>query len=521
MTIWNELIKNALLGTEKLPLQEAILPDSIRNILDKTDKQDPEGLLLKAASLTWTYTQAGQSPMQFVLPDIAPSPDETQDFLSNDAISVLKKLITAEHFNPYLFELFLDKCIENQWVLPENTLVSVLNISNKSLQSKIRKVLGKRGEWLTQFNETWQWSAPQNNDFLIWQEGKPTERKEAFARLRKQQPNEALELLVTSWEQESAKDRKDFVNLLAINLSNADEGFLNTASEALTQSKSSQKPVTIEILQAINLLRLKIHKSSFGMQVFEQISSYIRQKKGLLGFGTSLKLDLPQNEDTFWNGSMLNLSFGFDKLSSIKGVSDAEYWFSEFVRQLHPHYWIDYFGGDFKKVLSFFSSADGMTKKDKSLFLYPFSEAMHLAETPLVEIFFEVMNQQIKEVKWNHLIKRIPRENQEFIIKKHLVLDIQSLKNYLLEDTIYEWRDDFSRYVVKQLAQEMQTNSYYGLSDKDFIHRLSRKLFPKMEDILLDAGKIITQEWQRNYWENTFVAYLLIQLQLKEEINKI
>ena len=146
---------------------------------------------------------------------------------------------------------------------------------------------------------------------------------------------------------------------------------------------------------------------------------------------------------------------------------------------------------------------------------------MHLAETPLAEIFFEVMNQQIKEVKWNHLIKRIPREKQEYIIKKHLVLDIQSLRNYLLEDTNYEWQPDFSGYVVKQLAQEMQTNSYYGLSDKDFIHRLSRKLFPKMEDILFDASKIITQEWQRNYWENTFVAYLLTQLQLKEEINKI
>ena len=68
---WNELVKMALLGTEKLPLQTAVLPTKIREIVEKSPENDRETAFLKAAALTWLYEKAGQKPDHTPLPDIA------------------------------------------------------------------------------------------------------------------------------------------------------------------------------------------------------------------------------------------------------------------------------------------------------------------------------------------------------------------------------------------------------------------------------------------------------------------
>ena len=519
--MWNELIKTALLGTEKLPLQESIMPQAIKNILDKTANDDAEGKFLKATALVWTYTQAGQSPMQVILPEIAPAPTETQQFLSQEANIILKTLLNTDNFNPYLFEFFLDKCLENQWVIPENKLVEVLSMTDKNLQTKTKQVIGKRGLWLSQFNQAWQWLDAENiSENEIWEEGKSSERRTFFANLRAKNPQKAIEILEASWQQASAKDRKDFINLLESNLSNADEPFLNAVADELAQSKTP-KPVTLETLQAINLLRLKIPNSIFGQQIFDKIATYIQQKKGILGIGASLKLALPKDEDSFWNGTQMNQNFGFDKLSSAKGVSDAEYWFGELLRHLNPSFWINYFGGDIPKALSFLLSADGMTKQNKSLYIYQFSEALQWADTPIIQLFFREAKDQIKDTRWKNLVKRLPITQQENIIQKYISVDFQTLNANLLENTQEEWSQEFSRFIIKALVAEMQKSSYYGFSDKDFINRLSCKLSLKIKSEISEAGKQMNQEWQRNYWENTFAENLLKQLNLKEEINKI
>lgn len=520
MSYWNNLKKSALLGTEKMPLQAESLPPIIKEKLDKTNKNDHEGYLLKAAAMVMIYEKAGQSPDNVTLPEFAPAEEETQDFCSNEAIFALKTTTQSDNFNVYLFDYFIDKCIEKNWVLPENQLVEVLNKTNTKTLPKVHKILGARGKWLTQFNEAWQIQDKAVDQKTIWEEGKPSERKTLFARLRAEAPNEALDLLKQSWEQESANDRKDFINQLVTNISITDEEFLTEKYEELSTSKSNQKPITVEIIRNINLLRLMIHNSSFGQEVFQKISTYIEQKKGFLGLGNSTKLNLPKNEDDFWNGNAMHQLFGFDKLSSAKGISDAQYWFGELVRHLHPQYWSDFFENDYKKIIVFFKDANGSKQKDKTSFLYQFSHAMQMADSIQIISFFDALTADAKDINWIDLVQKLPAQTKEKIIIQHVNLDFHSLKE-LMKTSTEDWSDNFSHTVMKALISEMERNNYYALSEKDFVNRLGRNLSLKAKNNIIDYGKSLSQDWQRNYWQSTFSESILKQLDLKEEISKI
>ncbi len=520
MTYWNNLKKSALLGTEKMPLQAELLPQAVRAILDKTNINDREGYLLKAAAMVMIYEKSGQSPDNITLPEIAPANVENNTFCSNKAVFVLKSIVQSENFNPYLFDYFLDKCIERNWVLPESLLVEVLNKTNKKDFSKVYQVLGVRGKWLTQFNESWQIPDTATDQKMIWEEGKPAERKTLFANLREASPVEALDLLKRSWEQESANDRKDFINLLATNISIADEEFLNEKYDELSTSKSNQKPITVEMLRNINMLRLMIYGSTFGQEIFQKISSYIEQKKGFLGLGSSTKINLPKTEDDFWNGNAMHQLFGFDKLSSTKGISDAQYWFGELARYIHPQYWLDFFDNDFKKIIVFFKDAEGSNQKSKIPFLYQFSHAMQVADNTLIEAFFTALPADTNDINWVNLVQKLPTQTKERVIVKHVNLDFSSLKE-LMKTSTESWSENLSHLALKALVDEMGRNNYYALSEKDFVNRLGRNLSLKIKDNIADYGKNLTQDWQRNYWQSTFSESILRQLDIKEEISNI
>lgn len=520
MSYWNNLKKSALLGTEKMPLQAELLPPSIREILDKTNKNDQEGYFLKAAIMVMAYEKAGQSPENVILPEFRPAEQETQDFCSNEAVFVLKTIIQAENFNVFLFDKFLDKCIERKWVLPENILVEVFNKTPAKNLAKVHEIIGTRGRWLTQFNESWQMQEKVLDPKTIWEEGKPSERKALFVKLRAESPSEALELLKQSWEQESANDRKEFINQLVTNISIADEDFLNEKYEELSASKANQKPVTLEILRSINLLRVMIHGSKLGQMIFQKLTFYIEQKKGFLGIGNSTKIEFPKNEDDFWNGNNMNQLFGFDKLSSAKGISDAQYWFGELVRYLHPQYWLDFFNNDIKRTIAFFKDTKTDKQKDQTTFLFQFSHAMQLATSTQIADFFDELSSDAKSTNWIDLIQKLPTQTKEKIIIQNISLDFHSVKE-LMKIQNEDWSDNFSHLVMKALVSEVQKNNPYVLSEKDFVNRLSSNLSLKIKDNILNFANSFTHDWQKNYWQQTFSENLLRQLDIKEAISKI
>lgn len=522
MTHWNILKKTALLGTEKMPLAIETLPFSVQKAIENIDKSDPEGLFLKASAMLFAYSKAGQSAAKVTLPEFSLMADETQRVCANDVKMLWKKVLDNEPFNVYLYEYLIDKCIDNQLIVSDDLLVDVLSKSTKKLLPKVHQVVGVRGKWLSQFNEAWQLKVLEEKQ-SVWEEGKPTERKEFFSRLRTENPEEALALLWQSWENESAKDRKDLLALLAINIATTDESFLNEKHQELTASKANQKPVTLETIQLINELRLMIKNSAFGQTVFEELKNCIEKKKGILnaiGLGGSYQLNLPKQETNFWNGNYMNQTFGFDKISSQKGVSETEYWLGELLRIVHPNYWIEFFEGDVKRMISFFADAENVRKKDKPAYVYSLSQAMQMADSEQIKIFLE--NTTKSEIKWVELLNRLDNATQEQFLMQYFELNLASIKTLIANDIQNNWSLVFSRLVVQTLFKEMQGSNYYYLfSDKDFINRLARKLAVKTKDMVLPLEKELQQDWQKNYWVSHFAEPIIKQLEIKEEIEKI
>lgn len=517
---WELLKKTALLGTERHPLATQALPASIQEILAKSNKNDAEGYFLKAAALLYNYNRAGQNPSKITLPNLALEDTETSNFCPPKTVALWKKVLDLSPANPYLLELLLQNCHQKNWVLTDDLLVNALSNTPKQLLPRLHLLLGVRGKWLAQFNEAWQ-ITDVSMSITQWEEGKSTERKTFLSELRRQNPAEALSLLAQAWPNESAKDRKSLLSTLKVGLSANDEPFLEQIHEELTKNLTTLKPVTLETIHLINELRLSIQGSRFGKEVAEQIAKCITKKKGLLsaiGFSSAnYQLQLPDSEVDFWNGNEMNQRFGFDKLSSQKGVSDAEYWLQSLLRWLHPSHLITFFEGNLSRLVEFFVNTQS---KNSAAYLYAFSEAMAYAPPDEIKTFLKVTAHL--EVKKTDLLQRLSWPDQEELLLNHFQLSFALVKAITTEDPPQNWSLQFSKKALISLVKELDgSNYYYVFSDRNFLNQLGRKLHVSSKNLLYSLQNELSQDWQRNYW-NTHVADILFkQLEIKEEIEQI
>src|SRR5215468_4201803 len=71
MSLWNEIINTALIGSERKPLSLDPAAGALGDLLAQLDQNDREGALLGAAALVSLYERAGTLPMK----DARPSPE--------------------------------------------------------------------------------------------------------------------------------------------------------------------------------------------------------------------------------------------------------------------------------------------------------------------------------------------------------------------------------------------------------------------------------------------------------------
>lgn len=278
MDAWKQLVNTALLGTDKLPLSTEALPPRIQEKLINADKTDPEGYFMKAATLMLAYQKAGEEVDASVMPAIVPAEEETLPYCSPNALVVLKKLLSQQNQHLSLISFWAETCIANNWIVPPDMLVAVLDLGadkkNRFIRDKIRKIIGKRGEWMVQFNGNWQYALPLYEDKL-WQEGRIAERREAFAIIRHLEPSKAFEWLKAAWAEETAKDRKDFLLMFEKNISLSEEDFLQEVKAALMADKNLEKAINKEILGIVEMLLQRIEKLKQKNQTVAEKSVFL------------------------------------------------------------------------------------------------------------------------------------------------------------------------------------------------------------------------------------------------------
>jgi hypothetical protein len=190
----------------------------------------------------------------------------------------------AGQFQDCIREFLEATCSSGRLVAPE-LLPDLLEKAREdtSLCSLVGQVIGHRGQWLAAKNPMWcdLIAAP---DEAVWETGKSGERTALLLHLRATDPGKAVELLRSTWSQESARDRPVFLNLLVTGLSSDDEPFLE---EALSDSR-------IEVRRAATSLLARLPKSRLTLEAGSILFSGVDLKTRMLGKN---KLDVEISDD--------------------------------------------------------------------------------------------------------------------------------------------------------------------------------------------------------------------------------
>lgn len=489
MEHWQHIINTSMIGTDKKNISKDELPAALlepANIIFENEASGKEEKFLQIASLLFSFRQSGVTPLKKEQAAISTAATEEKPYCSNQALQVLKDILSEESMP--LLKFWLQHCDgKNQIIQPDMTAaIMEIAAAQQSLQPLTARCCGKRGEWLSQFNPAWNFSASQSSEEL-WQTGTPEQRRTVLRETRTDNPATAREWVQQVWPQEDAVTKNAFLEILETNISHADIPFL----ENITADKSKKvRETALHLLKQIPAAPVVLQYQ----QILEQ-AVYLKKEKALLGLTskTTLHFNLPGSIDEAVFKS------GIEKLSSNKELTDEAFIISQLIKAVPPSFWekqlqltpeeiIQLFQKDTtgKKMLpSFFVAARQFRDGKWARILVQHSDLFSIDIIPLLPIqqqdlysakFFEQYPGEIiqyataREVEWNtelalqvlrHTAKNMHQYNRSFY-NQHIYL-IPGTAALLLEkispqeDYLKSTWSNTSDYILKLLSLKSQT----------------------------------------------------------------
>jgi hypothetical protein len=512
---WNDLVTTALLGTDKQMFDESLLPESIRAVVQKTDKKDKEALFYTTAALAHQYYKAGSLPQKIDLLAPAPCEPESQPYVSTAAITLLRKILEQEKDNQELLDAWLSGCIRKGWVVVPDRLVELLDIGlnskHKYLQPKIKAVAGKRGQWLVQFYSEWKYL--QDPDYLLlWEDGSTAERKTALQALRQSNPAQARELLAKSWAQESAKTRLELLPVLEIHLNPDDETFLTQVLEEIQVVRQKKPDAQNDLLAVVVDFLLRLPDSQLSLEVWELMKAMyqgqlIKEKKVMA----------PTQETTFFNVANLYTRLGIWQKNTIDNWSELTVTVSRLLfRYIPPSRWESHSNLSKEDFLLFLDQGAG--------FLESFLQAIALhketswaMECIRLEEENQVNTHTIQQ-GFDLLLPLLePAQREAFFMKKiKWRKSTSEVWNALLSHSSHFWSLEFSKYVVSELGEESNSTRIFSL-----LARMSNFLHPDIckEDLVALLPSTV-QPWVKSQFERMVIYPLKELMALRLEMQQ-
>jgi hypothetical protein len=228
MSLWTEIINTALIGCERKPLSLDGAAGKLGGLLAQLDQNDREGSLLGAAALVSLHERAGTLPLKdaLSLPE-ACDPDDAPRCSERAAVH-LAMMLRGE-FQELLPE-WLAKVAASEQRAPEELGPQLLELgqAKPEFYEFITPVLGRRGKWLAVHNPDWRYAVSCDEE-TFWDNNKLAHKREFIKLMRKQDPARARALLSKVWEQETPKDRAEYLSFFTHGLSSDDEPLLERA----------------------------------------------------------------------------------------------------------------------------------------------------------------------------------------------------------------------------------------------------------------------------------------------------
>ncbi|MFT3705471.1 MAG: DUF5691 domain-containing protein [Agriterribacter sp.] len=490
MQFWDEMVKNAMIGTDKKQPGSTLLPQVLAkqaDIIQQNASLDKEEQFLQLAAVAFNYRQSGSMPVIKAGIDLEAAPAEEKKYCTTETIQHLKNILSEESMP--LLQLWLEHCAaKEQIVLPTvvPTLLSI-GVRQKKMQELIHSCCGKRGEWLAKFNAEWnflQGDLPEQ----VWQTGTMEMRKHIFKETRKGDPALALKWLQQTWKEEDANAKAAFLELMHTGISEADLSFL--------ESLSAEKGKKVKD-EAMRLMR-SIPSSPIVLRYQQSLEQMVQLKKekALLGLvnKTALQFEMvPLDEEIYKSG--------IEKLSSTKEFTDNEYTWFQLIESVPPSFWEKHLQCKPEQVIDYFQK-DEVGKK-----MMP---AIVKATVKFRDTQFAVYLMQYSAVFYIDILPLLPIQQQEYYSIKFFADYPDSILQYALH-----YKKEWSLELAKLIFGHASKNPYQ-YSKSFFSTHI--QLIPA--SVILELEKFApAEDYYKTMWLNT-CEYIAKLLELKQQTIK-
>ncbi|MFN7928964.1 MAG: DUF5691 domain-containing protein [Blastocatellia bacterium] len=333
--MWQDILKTALVGTERTALTLPPRNDAVGELLAKLDVNARESALLSAAATIALYERAGQLPVTNQQP--LPAPAETDDApcCSDRAAHHLSLLLSNDDYREMQREWFTTLAQAGKRV-PESWLVVLLKLgkTDSFLRESIVQVIGKRGAWVAQQNPDWNYVLGELDE-AVWETGAAPMRLALLKKLRATDPTHARELVALTWAQETPEERAAFVAAFADSLSLADEAFLEAALDDRRK----------EVRQAAAALLARLPVSAYVQRMIARVKPLLTFRRKFIG-KDKIEIALPTECDKAMKRD------GIEPKPSYANVGEKAWWLQQMLSLVPPDIWVSASGWTIDELLN-------------------------------------------------------------------------------------------------------------------------------------------------------------------------
>jgi len=509
MAIKDDLVTGALLGTEHQALPEISVGGQLGELIARLSAQVPqlsrERLLLQLASLLALYQRAGK-----VLPvndgdELSICEELKLPSVSAKSSRHLKSILQD---NESLLAEWLAAVARAKKRVSEECLPELLEYCLKQtrLQELVSQVADSRGRWLARYNPDWNYLLARTGPALdldnarqLWETGNVGDRCRLLASLRVTDAALARELVMSTWAEDPADQRVEFLDAFSTGLSIEDEDFLE--KKALDDKRK-------EVRQRAVALLARIPGSGLSERMKERLFSCL-VIKGM--FGKNLEVSLPEACDK----SMARDGINPKQFDSRMGEKAG--WLCQMVGLVNPSVWRERFSCSPSELIQM------AAKTEWSLpLLIGWVEAARLHRD---ETWVSVLVLQTDTAAAESLVQILPPDRREEVVAEYLrkndswqaftgaKYDHRLLS--MFQALSHTWSEQFSRLIVKSVDQLLSRDKQAVL-----FGAVTSRIATSLTPLLVDE---VAASWQRfineNHASKSLLESALSTLSLRKEMH--
>lgn len=436
---WQELIKIALIGTNRTPISPNL--SKALDQLGVDTKQEATAAVLEGAALYSLMQKAGGLQRTWPHPLTKLAPKEHAATCSTTSTHHLSLILNGTFENA--LPEFVEKMVDHRKRIPPELLPDLLErcLTEPILWKSIREVMGLRGSWLLEQNAKWK-DLNFRADTTQWEFSRRDDRVLMLKQLRATHPNQALELITATWEEDDLSSRVQFMKSLAHHLSEKDEAFLE---EKLDNSRKEIRKIAAELLG-------KLPHSDLNKRMFERLKSLLFVKKGRLK-KKRLEVTLPEQSD---DGMLRD---GIDPSAQwYKGGVKASR-LGQMMSSIPPQQWNTHFGTTTSDTLTLIIRSEW-----SELMLQAIAEASAIhKDEEWIEVILNFWLDNYHNQQWNYfnpekLLDDLSPPTFNKIVLQNIqqtnsLLDEESPLTIILRKVNHPWEDPLAIAVIRNMQK--------------------------------------------------------------------